>query len=605
MMLNKITFEPINDLLALTDEKTNNKQNCQNYKISVFLVFKPIIEKKMFNPDQVIWLEYPKNITQIILEDNLTTIGFKGYIDIKNDGSQFDTFLNRCNLFYLVMNITEYNSSDEPIVKYEPYIFDISYIQNLSSPTEKTQILRIGLVDIITSILTQHSFASVIRFNSSITSCDNYKKVYNYIFEYVLDHIKTCFNYKYEYKKKLLFKSNEKFIGKNISGHDGDLKTLVSDTLKKIHPNASIKEALDIICQDSCTALKTPKEFNEIYDSIGDVLIPFFFKEELPDPLFIYTTGAKDNSNKPTQKETTLDDFKNNFSEALKNAANNIMENMKEPVEYSQMYGGKAPMLLYRQMTMRDMYLPFFLAFASDKYSGIYENINPIKNEEKLVCLNGSYMGNVYEMTYIPVSMNDMSRLWKNVIFLNCADSNTSGSSVLIFFSWFYDFFTGVFLNESLYNGTPKKMTPNVTPAFHAQMAAHQIPHYGGKSLDVGSPFAKIDEHNSYTYASNTGDTVNECLRVMGKNVASFVLVNDSYRFTINGNLRRRPNEIIKYWFNPVSDDSSTQNLTISTDIGMNEYTYMYVSQVIHKFIGNEYHNTIRAYKFVDVFQND
>jgi hypothetical protein len=111
-----------------------------------------------------------------------------------------------------------------------------------------------------------------------------------------------------------------------------------------------------------------------------------------------------------------------------------------------------------------------------------------------------------------------------------------------------------------------------------------------------------MDEHNAYTYASKTGDTVNECLRVMGKNVASFVLVNDSYRFTINGNLRRRPNEIIKYNFKPISDDGSTQNLTISTDIGLNEYTYMYVSQVIHKFIGNEYHNTIRAYKFVDVF---
>ena len=148
-----VTREAFNDLLALTDENTNAKQNCQNYKISVFLVFKPIVDKKMFNPNQVIWLEYPKNITQIILEDNLQTIGFKGYIDIKNDGSQFDTFLNRCNLFYLVMNITEYDASGTPIVKYEPYIFDISYVQNISSPMEKQQILRIGLIDIVTSII--------------------------------------------------------------------------------------------------------------------------------------------------------------------------------------------------------------------------------------------------------------------------------------------------------------------------------------------------------------------------------------------------------------------------------------------------------------------
>jgi len=135
-------------------------------------------------------------------------------------------------------------------------------------------------------------------------------------------------------------------------------------------------------------------------------------------------------------------------------------------------------MLLYRQMTMRDIYLPFFLAFGSEKYMGIYENINPSKEEEKMLSLNGTYRGNVYEMTYNPVTLNDMSKLWKNVIFLNCSKGSTSASSVLIFFSWFYDFFTNVFLNESVYNGVPKKLTPNVTPAFHAQMAAHNIPHY-------------------------------------------------------------------------------------------------------------------------------
>ena len=603
----KLTFEAINDLLALTDEKTNNKQNCQNYKISVFFVFKPIIENKMFNPDQVIWLEYPKNITQIILEDNLKTIGFKGYMDIKNDGSQFDTFLNRSNLFYVVMNITEYDASGEPIVKYEPYIFDISYIQTLSLPTEKQQILRVGLVDIITSILSQHSFPSVIRFNESIEESKSYKEVYEHIFYYVQDYIKTSFNYKYEYKKKLLFNHGEKFLGKHITGHESNLNLLIRDTLKKIPPNSTIMEALEIISRDSCTALKTPEYFNTIYDGIGDVLIPFFFKEELPDPMFVYTSCVQQES-----KESGENSKPTNFWDQVKQ----ITKNFKEPLEYNPVYGGKSPMLLYRQMTMRDIYLPFFLAFGSEKYMGIYENINPSKEEEKMLSLNGTYRGNVYEMTYNPVTLNDMSKLWKNVIFLNCSKGSTSASSVLIFFSWFYDFFTNVFLNESVYNGVPKKLTPNVTPAFHAQMAAHNIPHYQGNGIakkqegkdskkQEGNFVSRIDEHNSYTYASTSNDTINECLWVMGKNVASFVLVNDSYKFTIRGSLRRRPNEIIKYWFNPIAEDGSEHNLTISTDIGMSNYTYMYVSQVIHKFIGNEYHNTIRAYKFADVFQED
>ena len=588
-----VTREAFNDLLALTDENTNAKQNCQNYKISVFLVFKPIVDKKMFNPNQVIWLEYPKNITQIILEDNLQTIGFKGYIDIKNDGSQFDTFLNRCNLFYLVMNITEYDANGTPIVKYEPYIFDISYVQNISSPMEKQQILRIGLIDIVTSILEQHSFASVIQWNSQIKEYNSYKEVYATIFDYVKDHLITCFANKFEYKKELLFKKGDKFLGKELCGGEGDLRLLVKETFEKIHPDSSIKEALEIIYKDSCTALKTPTEFTEVYSTIGDVLIPFFFKEELPDPLYIYTTGAQQANN-----------FKNTGGEDFWERVKQSSKNNKEPIEYNQMYGGKAPMLMYRQMTMRDIYLPFFLAFAGDKYSAIYENINPTTIDDKLIPLNGEYRGNVYEMTYNPVKLRNMSKLWKNVIFVGVAGDSTSGTSTLIFFSWFYDFFTNVFLNESVYSGAIKKMSPNVTPAFHAMMAAHNIAHYTGTINDKKKGFtSKIDEHNSYIYTSKTKDTLNECMRVMGKNVASFILVNDSYSFTIHGNLRRRPNEIIKYNYSPLSDDGSTQNLTISTDIGMGDYTYMYVSQVIHKFIGNEYHNTIRAYKFADVFQ--
>jgi hypothetical protein len=39
---------------------------------------------------------------------------------------------------------------------------------------------------------------------------------------------------------------------------------------------------------DCCTTLKNPKKFSDNYMTIGDVLIPFFFKEEYPDPEFLY-----------------------------------------------------------------------------------------------------------------------------------------------------------------------------------------------------------------------------------------------------------------------------------------------------------------------------
>jgi hypothetical protein len=91
-------------------------------------------------------------------------------------------------------------------------------------------------------------------------------------------------------------------------------------------------------------------------------------------------------------------------------------------------------------------------------------------------------------------------------------------------------------------------------------------------------------------------------MRVMGKNVASFILANDSYKFTIQGSIRRRPNEIIKFGFDPAAKDGSISNKTVGTDINYSKYTYLYVKKVIHKFVGNEYKNTIEAHKFVDIF---
>ena len=88
--------------------------------------------------------------------------------------------------------------------------------------------------------------------------------------------------------------------------------------------NIVSKEALEIIYKDSCTALKTPTEFTEVYSTIGDVLIPFFFKEELPDPLFIYTSCANNNT-KTTQPANK------SFWEKVKE----IAKNFKEPMEYS------------------------------------------------------------------------------------------------------------------------------------------------------------------------------------------------------------------------------------------------------------------------------
>ena len=57
--------------------------------------------------------------------------------------------------------------------------------------------------------------------------------------------------------------------------------------------------------------------------------------------------------------------------------ANNIKNNELDGVQlYNKNYGGNANHLLYRQMTMRDLYMPFLLAFEPKDYGCVFETIN-------------------------------------------------------------------------------------------------------------------------------------------------------------------------------------------------------------------------------------
>jgi hypothetical protein len=90
----------------------------------------------------------------------------------------------------------------------------------------------------------------------------------------------------------------------------------------------------------------------------------------------------------------------------------------------------------------------------------------------------------------------------------------------------------------------------------------------------------------------------------MGKNLASFTLINDMYTFTLNGNLMRRPNEIVKFGFRNNNDVAGTNMLSMHTDINLGDYTYLYVRRVTHRFIGNDYNNEIVGCKICEVMNN-
>lgn len=659
------TKEFINDLYACVDENVDYNNNCGNYKISIFLTPKTKITKEsMFNFNNVLKLEYNKHVSRIVLEDTLYSIGLQGYMDVDNTNSWLDKILTRSNQLYVVINITEYTNINDntnlkkPFIKYEPYIFDISYVENINSPQQSVKTLRIGLMDCVTSIIEQHSIASVIQFNRNIVTATSYKRVFQYIHAYIKDHINTNLNNKFEWKKDILYNESCMFLDDASSGNDvtTDLSWLVKDTFGRIPRNATISEALNYIYRDACTTMYAPTRFKEQYQDIGNVLIPFYFKEEYPDRYFLYTNLWKNgqdtnqiNEAAPVQSapaastqpgqptaETPADSTTPNTSttastttpaatnqqqqeeswtDQLKQMTKNIQNNNRsEQISlYNKTYGGNSEYLLYRQMTMRDIYMPFVLAFGADNYGCVFETFNPPKTPEQsaqqetvenqeisIFPINGESYGEVQDMQYDPIRINELNKLWKNVIFIACSNGSTSGDSTLIFFSWFYDYFTNVFLNESIDENVIRKRFACACPAFHKMMINEDVRHGQATEADAKGFVNKVDEHNSYTYATRTQDTVNECMRLMGKNIASFVLANDSYTFSIYGNLRRRPNEIVKYCFNPNNTDGSSRAMTVATGLFDVNQIYLYVAAVTHEFVGNVYKNTLKTFKFME-----
>jgi hypothetical protein len=145
----------------------------------------------------------------------------------------------------------------------------------------------------MTAILRTHSIASVIKFNKTIVDSQSYKDVFSIILDYIKCYLKVNSNNTIDFKKDLLYGSNVLFGGNKLNGNDeGNVMTdLIKNSFGKINRRATIYEAMVQLMQDCVTTLKVPNMFAEQFESIGDVLIPFFFKEEYPDKYRMYPSS--------------------------------------------------------------------------------------------------------------------------------------------------------------------------------------------------------------------------------------------------------------------------------------------------------------------------
>lgn len=746
--------------LATVDEDSDEGYTTFNQeksmKISCFFVPKYEKNEQLVNPENVIKLPYSEVVKEIVLEDKLDSIGMSGYITVENKGGVLEAIFERHNNFWLVINFTEKVASTS--IKYEPYIFEILSVQNITSKFKKDKLVRVNFVDVITSVLSSHSIASFIKHEGlDVTSTKNYKLLFEKIINYVKRYLKINADNYWEFKKDVLYGEGTRFDGyKKLNGFDGDLDlgTLVTASFNKIDKNASIYEALQILLKDCVTSIKMSDEIKEMFEEIGDVLIPFFFKEEYADGNLIYSTlwndgdpkkiaaqdgqedeggasesntnttnnpqgsGTNNNNNnnnpqtptpetpqQPTnpqqpatptpetpqqpatrmtrdgeQPSTGGDNTQqgdgqggtnnqqpnqgsngkpndtltggngnntqggtNNGQGGTNNGTNNQGQNgtttggtgtndnsqsneggteTQEAEKKTHLdvkhttydnYGGKSLTLALRNITMRDFFMPFYLCFThrgevkGQKAPFIWEDIN--KNNFKINTLNGQFEDNIQSLVFKSIDKKSVDKRWKNAIFLDASSESSGCNCTLVFFDWFYKFYLKAFLNSNaLVNQSNKKVevkhdldnitfVSNVIPDFYIFSLLNKVG-YAKNSNDT--TFNNLfDEYNAYTVALTSKDTLNEALREMGKNIASFVLLNDSYTFNLKGNLLRRPNEIVRLNIGDIMNGSDTQ-LDVFTNLKGDSSLFVYLRKVTHVFSGTEYVNGIVASKICE-----
>lgn len=646
----------LNVKLATIDEKQDSKTTFNkefDMKIVCFFIPKYNKGEEFYKPENAIYIPYSEYIQSITLEDSLDSIGMKGEIEISNMGGALDGIFERHNNFYFVINFTQYVSGGKSI-KYEPYIFDIASVETITKGYKREQVIKLRVVDIITSILQSHSIASFIKFEGTeVTKARNYKYLFSKIINYVKRFVKINTDNYFEFKKDVIFDERTVFNGADkLNGYDADLDLglLIEASFNKIDRNASIWEALQVFLKDCVTSIKMTQGMKDSFENIGDVLIPFFFKEEYADRDAIYynlwnhgdaaklkeTAENEQQVNEPGQTTTTVDttasqqksrktregeevnnnDASNNqgsdtstlesTTTTTTSSATTTTTNPKasETVEGSNTltfkdialsgYGGSSLTLALRNITMRDFFMPFYLCFSYTDKGGpyIFEDINDGKIP--MSTLNGKINDNLQSLTFHSIDKATVDKRWKNAIFLSV---NGSGSDcTLIFFDWFYKFFLKAFLNSSKVGGTSKYIS-NVIPDFYLFSLRHGIGYAAdAKEKTFNNMF---DEYNAYTVALDTKDTANEALREMGKNLASLVLLNDSFKLSLKGNLFRRPNEIIR--LNVADQQGGTDmQLPIFTNLSGDSSLFVYIRQVTHVFKGDTYINNIIASKICE-----
>lgn len=180
------------------------------------------------------------------------------------------------------------------------------------------------------------------------------------------------------------------------------------------------------------------------------------------------------------------------------------------------------------------------------------------------------------------------------MVISNTGQKAGQSSTSLIEFNWIFQYYVYNFLGKG--SGLKEDYTSNITPSFYLAAKNGRI-----KDSSLVKDFQELNANFSIIRSESD---LNEALIYIGKNLCSFVTMNDTYQFTIRGNMFRHPNEIIKI-SNNKNEDSTNPNIAFNTDLSKNDFLLMYITSVTHTWEGTHYYNDISANKIYERIKND
>lgn len=510
---------------------SNNKA----ISITGTLVFNDDVSGKRFNPQSNVTLHYNRDIEELKIDERLYSFGITGEMVLTDDQGRFTFLTEDYNFYHLVINIYEQITELGNKFKLEPYIFHITSVEPMSPPDEVNKKLLVRFVDIISYEAMTHQFASLLKFDNTFKECKSYPEAFKRTITYLLELIKENTKGKFEYKKEFKFHDD----------YDTDDTNLIKITLDRLNETSTLYEVLTELTRDACVAMTPNPSTIADFESIGDVRIPMFCREEMT---------------------ALVDGYYGKFP----TNTDNVIRTDKI---------GAESLYFYRPFTLRSFYMPFQLASEDGL---IFESFNPTpkdSEEKKMSFMMGSSQVPIKGIDTLPSNAATTAHRWKNMIFMACEGGQAS--SQLVFFNWMYEYFNRAFLDGKLNNSRDK--LSNVIPSFY----------FVEKTMNAdGDDFKRFSEMNSNMFPIRTkdGEPTDEILMEIGKTIASLVFLNTCYSFSVPGNILRRPNEIIKM---SRGDDDTQNNLSMFTDYAFSEHVYLYTTQISHYWHGLDFDDII------------